>query len=467
MKTIQSLVIILLFVQKMTKADRDCAYNKNLKHCYCSHLDLSNIMRIISCIHASSFEFNGGSFINTEDFMTFNIEMEQVLGMIRVPVTKINFVNVVMSEEFLSIFINWVHRIPIKLLEFENTTFVGKPFATTKSGLPPLISSLQFIRMSSHPLIQRDSAFSGFGNWMSNLENLSVMRSQLRNIPCNISLHFQALSFLDLSENLLQDQDVSSSFCNGSFPSLRTLSLRNNNLASFERVCQILSKYDQLVHLDLSQNNFFSKPNSSCVWQSSLIRLNLSNTRLESVDISFPQNCEVLDLSHNEIEFLNLSLYKLRELYLSYNKLSALSNMGKFPLLQVLAVDGNPIKNLQGGQLQYFKHLKSFKGDNIPYTCSCSFVEEMKEVGKSGLEIQQWPNGYVCDSPISVKDKLVNDVHHAFFECHTSLLIVVICIGILILCIAIIICFVKIQRSSKTRSQEIQAGNSNSVHFQS
>ncbi|XP_075066001.1 monocyte differentiation antigen CD14 [Mixophyes fleayi] len=467
MKISQSFVILLLFVQKMTKADGDCLYNMHLKQCSCSHLDLANIMRIISCIQASSFEFNGGSFINTEDFMTFNIEMEQVLGMVRVPVTKITFVNLVLSEEFLSIFINWVYKIPIKLLAFENTTFVGKPIRSNMSGLPPRISSLQFIRVSSHPLIPRDSAFSEFPNWMSNLEELTVMRSQLRNIPCNVSLHFQALSSLDLSENLLQDETITSSFCNGSFPSLKMLKLRNNNLVNYEAVCQTFSNYYLLIHLDLSQNSFFNMSNSSCVWQPSLSHLNLSYTGLEHVNSNLPQNCEVLDLSHNKIEFLNISLHKLKELYLSYNMFSTLSTMGNLPLLQVLAVDGNPIKTLQRGQLQYFKHLNSFKGDNIPYTCSCSFVHEIKEIAETGLTIQQWPDGYICDSPILVKGKLVNDVNHSFFECHTSLLTVVVCIVILLLCVAIIICFVKIQRSSKTRSQQIQTGNSNSVHFQS
>lgn len=460
-KMYSTLILILLFAQKVHKADGDCSYDRYLKQCTCSLLDLTNYFTIIPCVQASSFEFNGGTFIDPE--LLPGLDIKLVMDMLNISLTKISLVNMVLSDDFLAAFINVIFQVPVDLLSFENITFVGQSMEIYFRASPPSILSLQFINASSNPLIQRDSAFNKFGNWMSILRNMTVKKSQLRGVPCDDSVRFQSLSTLELSENLLSDDNVSSTFCNGAFPNLKNLNLRSNNFSNYETLCQVVSRYNQLRRLDLSLNDFSFTSNSLCEWQPSLNHLNLSNTGLAHMDISLPPNCEILDLSHNRIEFLNISLPRLRELYLSYNRLSTLSSIGHIPLLQILTVDGNPIKTIQAGQIQTFKHLNSFKGDNIPYTCSCTFIKEMKEMANSGLTVQQWPNGYICDSPESLRGKLIIDAHHTLFECHTQLLTVIICIVILLLCVSVIICFVKICRSNKTRSQCMEAGNSNNV----
>ncbi|XP_072256793.1 monocyte differentiation antigen CD14 [Pyxicephalus adspersus] len=464
MKISHSLFFIFLFLLKIPSLEADCSYDESLRHCSCSHFDLTNIMSIASCIRASSFEFSKGNYVNAEHFITYNFELQQVLSQIQTQLTKVSFVNVVLSQDFLFAFIKWLEKIPIILLAFENTTFVGQ-YSLTMGAQQPRISSLQFINVSSNPLIQTDSVFHGLGNWMSTLSKLTVEKSDLKTIPCNISMDFKYMSDLDLSENLLQEESLTSSFCNGAFPNLKILKLRHNNLVKYESVCRTLRNYNLLANLDLSQNNFSSLSNYFCEWQPSLVRLNLSSTGLEHVDDGLPKNCEVLDLRYNKIEVLNISLPRLKELYLSYNAFTTISPMGNLPSLQVLAVDGNLIETLSRGQLQNFEHLRSFKGDNNPYSCSCSFVIEMKEIAETDWIIQKWPEGYICNSPPSFKDMLVDEVNRSFFECHTHLLIVLICIIILLLTIAIIICFVKIHRSNKTRSTRTVSGNSNSVQF--
>ncbi|MEE6478746.1 hypothetical protein FKM82_011981 [Ascaphus truei] len=467
MKINHSFAFLLLITQMMPWADGDCSFDKILRRCSCSLLDLTNIMSIVSCIQATSFEFQGGSFVDAEDYVAYNVEMEQVLAMITFPLTNVIFANVVLSEEFVSTFIKWVYRIQIKELIFENTTFVGKSNWQYMSGRSPHISALQFINVSSYPLTDRASDFTNLGNWMSKLKELTLMKSHLTSITCNISLHFKTLSSLDLSENLLQDDSLSTSFCNGVFPNLKTLKLRHNSLVNFEKVCHILNKHNQLKHLDLSQNNFSYASTSLCGWQPSLVLLNLSDTALEQLDSIIPQNCEVLDLSYNRLNALNISLPNLKEIYLSHNKFLTIPPMDNLPLLQVLTVDGNPIKTLQRGQLQYFKHLNSFRADNNPYTCSCSLVHEIKEITESGLTVHQWPEGYMCESPPLLRGKLVSEVNLSFFECHKPLLTVVICLVILLVCVGGVICFVKIHRSTKARSQHLEPGNISSVQFQS
>ncbi|XP_066444905.1 monocyte differentiation antigen CD14 [Eleutherodactylus coqui] len=458
-KTYSIVILVLLFVQKVHKANGDCLYDEHLEQCSCSLLDLTNFRTILPCIQATSFEFNGGTHIDPKDFAAQDIKL--IIDSISLSLAKISFVNMVLSEDFLAAFIYTMSQVPVDLLSFENTTFVDQPFGINMMRFPPRILALQFINTSSNPLIKRPSAFDRFGSWMSMLRTLIVKESQLRHVPCDISVRFQALSTLELSENFLADDEVSSMFCNGAFPKLQTLKLSSNNFSNYETLCQAVSKYNQLRHLDLSRNDFSAIPNSSCEWQPSLRHLNLSNTGLEQVGISLPPNCEVLDLSLNRIEFLNISLPALKELYLSYNRLSTLSSIGHIPLLQILAVDGNPMKMLQVSEIQSFKHLGSFKGDNIPYTCSCSFIKEMKEMANSNFTVQQWPDGYTCDSPESVRSKPINDVNHSLFECHTQLLTAVICIGMLLLCVSIVICFVKICRSNKTRSHCMETGNLN------
>lgn len=464
MKISHSFIVIFLFAQKIPalEAESVCTYDPSVRHCSCLPLNFNNILSIISCISASSFEFIGGNYVNAEYFNTFNVELLQAQNEVQSQLTKISFVNLVLSEDFLFDFIKWLQKIPVTLLSFENTTFVGQ-YNRTPEKQQPHISSLQFINVSSHPLIQTDTVFYGLGNWMSTLGKLTVSKSNLKAFPCNISLNFEFMSDLDLSENLIQEEGLSSSFCSGAFPILKILKLQHNNLANFESVCQTLRKYNLLAHLDLSQNNFSSMTNFICDWQPSLIRLKLSYTGLKHVDIDLPKNCEVLDLSHNKIEMLNISLTRLRELYLSYNAFTTISPMGNLPFLQVLAVNGNLIETINRGQLQHFEHLRSFKGDN-PYTCSCSFVTEMREIAETDWIVQKWPEGYIRNSLSSIKHMLVDDVNRSFFECHTHLLIVLICIIVLLVSIAIIICF-KIHRSNKTRSPRTDSRISNSVQF--
>ncbi|CAH2275854.1 toll-like receptor 2 [Pelobates cultripes] len=467
MKISQSFLFLLCITQRMPWVGGDCLYNAVLRYCSCSLVDLTNIVSIVSCIQASSFEFQGGSFIDTQDYILYNVEMEQVLAMIRIPLTKVTFVNVVLSEEFLSTFLKWVYRIPIEVLAFENTKFVGQPSWLYISESPPRISSLRFINISSYPLFDRPATFPALGSWIYKLEELTMKKSNLKSIPCNASLHFKDLTSLDLSENLLDDHDIFSLFCPDAFPMLKTLILRHNNFVNLDTICQTLKKYNQLVQLDLSQNNLSNVSTSFCIWKPSILFLNLSDTGLEEINYNLPQNCDVLDLSYNKLDYLNISLPNLKKLYLSYNKFITIPTTAKLPRLEMLALDGNPIKTLQLGQLQYYKHLNSIKADSIPYLCSCSLNHEIKEIKKTGLILEGWPDGYTCDSPILFQGKLVNDVNLSFFECHKPLLTVVICIVVLLVCIATVICSVKIHRRNKTRSRNMQTGNLSTVKFQS
>ncbi|KAM4748740.1 monocyte differentiation antigen CD14 [Rhinophrynus dorsalis] len=451
----------------MPQVNGDCSYNRTNKHCSCSLVDLTNIMSIVSCIQASSLAFEGGSFIDTEEYALYNVEMEQVLAMIRTPLTKVVFVNVIISEDFFFTFIKWVYKVPIRVLAFENTTFVGKSNWQFTSGSPPHISSLQFINVPSYPLFDRISDFTGLKNWIVKLEEFTMTMSHLKSIPCNVTQQFDVLTFLDLSENLLQDNSIVTSFCQGAFPRLKTLKLRQNRLVNYDLVCQALKKQTQLRQLDLSQNNFSSTSPSPCDWQPSLVLLNLSRTGFEEINYILPNNCEILDLSYNKLHTVNISLPKLKELYLSHNMLSTISAIGDLPSLLVLAIDGNPIKTLQRGHLQYFRHLTSLRADNIPYTCSCFLVHEIKEITESGLTVQHWPDGYICESPILLRGKLISEVNLSFFECHKPLLPVVICIVILLVCFATVICIFKIHRRNKTRSRQLQTENISSVQFQS
>ncbi|OCT88341.1 toll-like receptor 2 [Xenopus laevis] len=458
--------LFLIITQKILWANGGCSYNKDLRHCSCSLVDLTNVMSIVSCIQASSLEFQGGRFVDTEEYSLHNVEMEQVLAMIHLPLSKVVFANVVISEEFLFSFLNWVQRIQINMLAFVNTTFEGKSNSQPMVGSPPQILSLQVINGSSYPLFDRVSDFTGLRSWIFKLEELILTKSQLSGIPCNTSRQFKVLSSLDLSENLLQDENVSSSFCQGAFPNIKTLKLHHNYLINFDTICQTLNKENQLKHLDLSRNNLSSAAASLCEWQPSLTLLNLSDTGLKELHHILPRNCEILDLSYNKLYALNLSLPSLRELHLSHNLFTTISSIGIFPLLQILAIDGNPMKTLQRGQLQYFRHMSTVRADNIPYICSCSLVHDINEMTMSSLTFQQWPDGYVCDSPDSLKGQRVSEVELSFFECHKPLLSVLICIVSLLVVVAVVVCIHKFHQSKKTRLQNLQRSNVCNMQFQ-
>ncbi|XP_009576430.1 PREDICTED: toll-like receptor 2 type-2, partial [Fulmarus glacialis] len=91
---------------------------------------------------------------------------------------------------------------------------------------------------------------------LSLLTKVTVENTKVFLVPCGISQRLLSLEYLDLSANLLGDQSLEHSACQGGWPSLQTLNLSQNSLSDLEMTGKSLSHLRNLRLLDISQNNF-------------------------------------------------------------------------------------------------------------------------------------------------------------------------------------------------------------------
>ncbi|XP_030069026.1 monocyte differentiation antigen CD14 [Microcaecilia unicolor] len=435
--------VILLLIGYRLPGSLTCTVDRSRSRCTCSFAALKNFQDLIDCLGAFVFEFRDGKFEDVSDIHLYYSNLQLVAPYLQLPIDKIILGNSVLDENFLRIFLDLTRNVNIRELVFEDCTFTGRADWQLMEGKVPKIVSLQFINVSSASLTDRGKDFSHISSWMARMKNIVLTRSQTTHIPHSISMHFKDLHALDLSENQLQDQGINDSFSDDLFQNLKSLKLRHNNLTSFDVACKALSKLPNLQDSDLSQNNFSKPPSSPCEWPQSIYLLNLSNTCLEHVNTHLlPPSIELLDLSDNKLSALDVPLPHLKEVYLPNNRLHSLPSSNNLPELKVLILDGNRITGLPKDQLQAFKHLSVLKADRNPYTCSCAVVNEMKELSKSSFVVQQWPEGYLCDSPSVYKGHQVKETD-TVFECYKPLFIVIICAVIVLVCIVAAICWVR------------------------
>ncbi|CAB0039127.1 unnamed protein product [Trichogramma brassicae] len=188
-----------------------------------------------------------------------------------------------------------------------------------------------------------------------NLKNLS-----LRGISLDLSFEhwnrsFPALERLDLSDNSLEHVQLTG-FMGKIQHSVKNLILQNTNLSQLN-----ITEVYYVEELDLSGNNFSDVLYTSDEKESdsylrfgvisNLLKLNLSNCRIRSIDEEAFKNVYhivELDLSNNQISFLDDNLLRsFRKLYLSNNpSLRQLKFLQQIPNLDTLALDSMSNKKL-------------------------------------------------------------------------------------------------------------------------
>ncbi|XP_030048092.1 toll-like receptor 2 [Microcaecilia unicolor] len=290
----------------------------------------------------------------------------------------------------------------------------------------------------------------------SALENVDVLLSKVRSVTCieskvflifcSLSSNFKSLEYLDLRGNLLSNVALSHAACynvkDDAWPSLQTLNLSKNSLASLSVIGEVLSDKTHLVNLDVSQNVLKDKMPNSCRWPSNLRHLNLSACMITTITTCVPNTLEVLDVSNNMLTEFVIKLPRLKELYISRNKLKIFPSADCLPYLITLRISKNKLSEFSKEDLESFNDLKTVDGADNGYTCSCSFlafIQHNKEI--SGM-LLGWPEHYICDSPSSVREVQVQDAKLSLFVCHRTLLLSVICIAMfLIIVITVILCY--------------------------
>ncbi|XP_010021333.1 PREDICTED: toll-like receptor 2, partial [Nestor notabilis] len=185
---------------------------------------------------------------------------------------------------------------------------------------------------------------------LSLLTKITVVNTKVFLVPCRLSQNLRSLEYLDLSSNLLGDQSLGHSACQGGWPSLQTLNLSQNSLSDLEMTGKSLSHLRHLILLDISQNNFGEIPDV-CEWPKTLKYLNLSSTQIPKVTTCIPPTLEVLDVSANNLKEFGLQLPFLKELYLTRNQLKTLPGAAPIPNLVAMSVRRNKLNSFSKEEL--------------------------------------------------------------------------------------------------------------------
>ncbi|XP_075005554.1 toll-like receptor 2 [Calonectris borealis] len=261
---------------------------------------------------------------------------------------------------------------------------------------------------------------------LSLLTKVTVENTKVFLVPCSLSQRLLSLEYLDLSANLLGDQSLEHSACQGGWPSLQTLNLSQNSLSNLEMTGKSLSHLRNLSLLDISQNNFGEIPDV-CEWPKTLKYLNLSSTHIPKLTTCIPPTLEVLDVSANNLKEFGLQLPFLKELYLTKNQLKTLPGAAPIPNLVAMSVSRNKLNSFSREEFESFKKMELLDASDNNFICSCEFLSFIHHQAGIGQVLVGWPDKYVCDSPLAVRGARVGAVHLSLMECHRSLMVSLIC----------------------------------------
>ncbi|XP_031965691.1 toll-like receptor 2 type-1 [Corvus moneduloides] len=268
---------------------------------------------------------------------------------------------------------------------------------------------------------------NGMESQINNLKRLTIASSNVFMVPCNISRSFSSLLYLDFHDNLLANNRLYETICEGSWPSLQTLNLSQNSLKFLEKTANCTSRLPKLTNLDISRNNFGEIPDA-CEWPKTLKYLNLSSTQIPKVTACIPRSLEVLDVSANNLKEFGLQLPSLKELYLTKNQLKALPGAAPIPNLVALSVRRNKLNSFSKEEFESFKRMELLDASDNNFICSCEFLSFIHHEARIAQVLVGWPDEYVCDSPLAVRGAQVGAVHLSLMECHRSLVVSLICV---------------------------------------
>ncbi|XP_010310076.2 toll-like receptor 2 type-2 [Balearica regulorum gibbericeps] len=273
---------------------------------------------------------------------------------------------------------------------------------------------------------------------LSLLTKVTVENTKVFLVPCSLSRHLLSLEYLDLSANLLGDQSLEHSACQGGWPLLRTLNLSQNSLSDLEMTGKSLSHLRKLNLLDISQNNFGEIPDV-CEWPKTLKYLNLSSTQIPKLTTCIPPTLEVLDVSANNLREFGLQLPFLKELYLTKNQLKTLPGAAPVPNLVAMSVRRNKLNSFSKEEFESFKKMELLDASDNNFICSCEFLSFIHHQAGIAQVLVGWPDKYVCDSPLAVRGAQVGAVHFSLMECHRSMVVSLICVLVFLVILTLVV----------------------------
>ncbi|NXA61020.1 TLR2 protein, partial [Mohoua ochrocephala] len=434
-----SVAVLLLLGLGLLQAEgrRDrCFFNRTQESCVCYNLSEETIGSIIQCLPATVVEFQGGDLEKYIAFPIGDLDSSAIETLDSLAIQKIIIGNVLVPEILLARVLRFFSYTHVQELAFESCIFQGTGNWSDMDGQILPILSLSFHNVTSAPLTGQEQAFSSLSRWLGTLEELAVTGSRVTGLPCAIGRVFRALRSLDLAQNSLGDGSLTPTFCQGAFPQLQELSLHHNNLRSYHGTCEGVELLPELRHLDLSHNELMADPSSSCQWPASLRHFNLSNTGLDEVPTPLPPGLEVLDMSHNHLHAVDVSLSSLKKLFLNQNLLQAVPSIRNYPMLDTLHLDNNSIMELPRDEVKLLGRLQDVAVADNPFSCSCSGARGLQALAATGHLGQGWPGDYRCHSPAQYQGWQVAQVPVSVLRCDPAAVVAPVCVALALLGLA-------------------------------
>ncbi|XP_067896764.1 toll-like receptor 2 isoform X2 [Heterodontus francisci] len=338
---------------------------------------------------------------------------------------KFTFRNTSLTDSIVLSFINCMKNTKLSELVVQNCVLSGTGNWHRINIKNNLFQSLTLNNIS----IKKFYLFydlSGISPLLEPIKTAILTKLNMFLMPCAVSKSFKNVEYLDLTDNLLNDRSMHETVCPGAWPSLRYLILRKNILRSLGTTSQKFFPLSTLTYLDLSQNSFRGT-SISCKWSANLTFLNLSSCDIKSISECVPPNVEVLDLSNNAIQSFTVNLISLKELNVSNNQFKRLPGNGYLPKMEILKISSNKLTSLTGEEIKVFKKLEFLEAGKNNYICSCEFLFYMNH--QITVQLLDRAENYVCDSPLILRGMLVQNTKRSFFDCHTTLSLALLCIG--------------------------------------
>ncbi|NXD27681.1 TLR21 protein, partial [Spelaeornis formosus] len=413
-----------------------CFFNRTQEYCVCYNLSEETAGSIIQCLPATVVEFQGGDLEKYIDFPIKDLDSSIIETLDSLVIQKIIIGNVLVPEKLLARVLRFFSYTHVQELVFESCIFQGTGDWSDMDGQDLPMLSLSFHNVTSAPLTGHEQAFSSLSRWLGTLEELAVTSCHVTSVPCAIGRVFRALRSLNLAQNSLGDRSLTPTFCQGAFPQLQELSLHHNNLSSYQSVCEGVALLAELRHLDLSHNKLMADTSSSCQWPASLRHFNLSNTGLDEAPTPLPPSLEVLDMSHNHLRAVDLSLSFLKKLFLNQNLLQAVPSIRNYPVLDTLHLDNNSISELPRDEVKLLGRLQDVAVADNPFSCSCSGAGGLQALAATGHLGQGWPDDYRCQSPTQYQGWPVARVPVAVLRCDPAAVVAPLCVVLALLAVA-------------------------------
>ncbi|CAH4029059.1 unnamed protein product [Pieris brassicae] len=186
---------------------------------------------------------------------------------------------------------------------------------------------------------------------MTNLINVNVSHNELTSAKLSSRYSFSHLNEMDLSYNLIQDIEINDA--EYVFSNLFRLNMSHNSIAQLQDT--IFSDFGHLRYLDLSYNNLDALNTVTFEGLKNLLDLNLEHNNIKEIGLSLFRcsQLQYLYLNNNEIKTLLHKdfnkLLQLKKVYLSHNAITFIENttFDNMGHLSTIDLNHNELKTLE------------------------------------------------------------------------------------------------------------------------